>query len=139
MKQKWGIALVCGLIWIGAVISLVAAIMALAMGGTLTSLGLSIGIPDLSAMFLPAAIFGIVFSCLYIVLGYFLWKHNTYAWWITFAIIFIGFILAIWAMILSMSLVGLTGIVLMGLELIMLTHKDSMAACKVKLMDWRGW
>lgn len=137
-KQVWGIALVSILIWVGAILGLASSVMALFLGSALTSFGLSIGIADFSAMFLSFAFFGIIMAILYILLGIFLWKHNAYAWWITFILVVLSLI-SIIPGFLAISPIVFIGLVLPIIELVALTNNDSMKACKVKLMDWKGW
>lgn len=138
MKQTWGIALVSILIWIGAGIALLGGAFAFLMGGTLTSLGMNIGIADFSAYLISAAWISIIFAILYAILGVFLWYHNTWAWCITFVLIILGLI-SILPGILVFSWILILSIILPILEIVALTTKESMAACKVKVFDWKGW
>lgn len=137
-RQELGITLVSALIWIGAALSIAGSLFAIFMGGTLNALGLSIGIADFTTYIYSAAFLTFIIGILYAVLGYFLWKHNTWAWYITFILIVLG-IVAVVPSIFAFTPILAYGLLLPILELIALTHKDSMTACKAKLFDWKGW
>lgn len=137
-RQELGILLVSILIWAGAALSIVGSLFALFFGGTLNAIGLSIGIADFSAYLSTLAIFPLIFGILYAILGYFLWKHNKWAWYITFVLIILGMIAIIPSLLVFSPIIGYS-LLLPILELIALMHKDSMTACKVNLFDWKGW
>lgn len=137
-KQELGILIVSILIWIGAVLSIAGALFAFFMGGTLNALGLSIGLADFSSYVVSAAFITLIIAIAYAVLGGFLWLHNKWAWYITFILIVLGLVAIIPSMFVF-SPIMLYSIILPVIELIALLHKDSMSACKVNVLGYKGW
>lgn len=138
-KQNWGIALTSILIWIGAGIILAGSFFALVMGGTLASFGLSIGLPDFSAMIVQYALVSMAFGIAYLFLGIFLWYRNKYAWYITLGLLVLALIVTVPSAILAFSPVALIGLALLLAEFFALLNKDAMQATKVKVFGWKGW
>ena len=141
-----GMKLASVLIWFEAVIAILASVLAIGMG---TAVATYFGLTGLISVFTAAGLIGLALGVVWAVLGYLLWKMNTYAWWIAFILtlfsligtifgIFAGFFGVVITGFGTLSVMAIIGLVLNLVKFAALTDKDSMKSVKVKLGSWKG-
>jgi len=147
VKTPNGIMIASTLTWIEAVIAIAGSLLAVVWGTTVATF---LGLTGFVSMFAAAAIAVLAIGIIWILLGYLLWKKNTYAWYILFIVTFISVVLSVVGIFAgflgitvvasfgALSIMSLLSLVLTAIKLFALVDKDTMKACKVKVGSWKG-
>jgi len=130
-KQPWGITLATILLLVGGVLTLLGALTSLFLG---TILGLSFGLAgDVSGyagmLMIFMAMIYIAISIAYLAVAYFLWNHETWAWWVALILAVLGLVMGLPTIF---TIMGILMLVLTIFVVIGLLQKDSKRVCKVK-------
>lgn len=142
-KTPNGLKLASILIWIEAAIMAFGSITAIVMG---TAVSTYLGLSDLTSMFVAAGVVTLIIAVAWFIVGIGVWKMNIYAWWIAFVFVLLAVIsgvIGLFGGLLGMAAytIGAMSVISLGLaviQLLALTDKDSMKACKAKIGDWKG-
>ena len=142
-KTPNGLKLASILIWIEATIMAIGSVMAIVMGTTVSTF---LGISDLASMFVATGIVTLIIAVAWFVLGFYVWKMNTYAWYIAFIFTLLAVISGVIGLFggllgmaaFSIGVMSVVSLVIAVIQLFALVDKDSMKACKAKVGDWKG-
>jgi len=127
MKQLWSISVASIIIWVEAGLALLFSAMATFMGTTFAT---SLGITNFAGYFTTVSIFGVLISLGMIAVGYFLWKHKTWAWWVATILAILTLIGSLYSLV-SISVMTFLAIPLAAIEVVMLLVKETRKKCEV--------
>jgi len=142
-KTPNGLKLASILIWIEAAIMAIGSITAIVMG---TAVSTYLGLSDLTSLFVAAGVVTLIIAVIWFIVGIGVWKMNIYAWWVAFVFALLAVIfgvIGIFGGLLGIAAytIGAMSVISLGIaviQLLALTDKDSMKACKAKIGDWKG-
>ena len=130
-KKPWGITLATVLLVINGALTLLGALFSLFLGALLGSvLPIEVG-GAVGAMLIFMALIYIVMGVAYLIVAYFLWNRETWAWWAAIILAIIGLPLGLTSIV-ALSLTGLLMFALNVIVIIGLLQKDAKKFCKVK-------
>ena len=130
MKQKqiWSISVASMIIWVEAALALLFSALVTFMGTTLPT---QLGITNFAGYFTTASILGVLISLGMIIVGYFLWKHKTWAWWTAFILAILTLVASLYGLT-AISVMTFLAIPLAVIEAWVLWVKETRKVCKVK-------
>lgn len=130
-KQIWGITLATVLLVISGATTMLGALVSMFFGAVLGSILPSEVGGFAGAMLIFMGLIYILLGVAYLVVAYFLWNRQTWAWWVAIVLSVIGILSGLTAVLtfnlMSVLLFALNIVVVIGL-----LQKKARKACKVK-------